>query len=163
MTEDQGPGGRTLIVGAGSSVRTDDGAGLLVVRRLRREGLPHGVEAEELRGGWTDLLERLGSYERIVIVDAMDAGEVPGTVLEIAPAGAGSGDRMRLAGSHLLGLAETLALAEALGLPRSAELRVIGIQVEDAMSISDTCTPAVEAAIALACARVRRIVASPPR
>jgi len=142
-------------------MRTDDGAGLQAVRRLRLEGLPPGVEAEELRGGWSDLLVRLGSFERVVIVDAMDAGEAPGTVREIDPAVAGSGDGARLAGGHLLGLAEVLALAEALGLPRPAELRVIGIQVEDAASISDRCTPAVEAAIAPACAWVRRIIAGP--
>lgn len=148
-------------MGAGNPLRTDDGAGLRVVRRLRLDGLPTGVDTWELHGGWTDLLEKLGSYERIVVVDAMDAGEIPGTVLELEPAMIQRGDGTRFAGSHLLGLAETLALAEALGLPRPAELRVIGIQVEDAMSFSERCTQAVEAAIPGACARVRQILSGP--
>jgi hydrogenase maturation protease len=159
-----GEGGteRILILGLGNSMRRDDAVGLLVVRRLLAEGLPRDVGAAEVTGGGTSLLDRLGDCDRLIVVDALDdreAGHLPGSVVELDPASIRSAAESSLAGGHLLGVGDALALAEAVGLPRPVRVRVIGVQVADAASFSEECSPPVAAAVATACARIREMLA----
>ena len=83
MQKGSGGSALTLLVGVGNPIRGDDGVGVHVVRRLRERGLPDGCVAEELHGGWLNLLDRLHRFRRVVVVDALDAGLEPGTVVEV--------------------------------------------------------------------------------
>ncbi len=150
---------RILVLGIGNPIRRDDGAGLHVVRRLRQEGLPPGVDALEVIGGWTALLDRLGECDRLIVVDAVDAGLPAGSVVDLDPAATRPGAKSPLAGGHSLDLGEALALAGTLGLPRPSTVRVVGIQAEDLSSFSEECSPSVAASIGEACARVRSLLA----
>jgi hydrogenase maturation protease len=149
---------RVLVLGIGNPLRRDDGIGLHVVRRLRKEGLPPGVGVAELSGGWTALLDRLGGCDRLIVVDAADVGLPAGSVVELDPAAIRSGAKSSLAGGHFLDLGETLALAETVGLPRPSSVRVVGIQVADTSTFSEECSPPVAAAIGEACTRVRSLL-----
>jgi hydrogenase maturation protease len=152
---------RVLVLGIGNPLRRDDGIGLHVVRRLRKEGLPPGVGVAELSGGWTALLDRLGGCDRLIVVDAADVGLPAGSVVELDPAAIRSGAKSSLAGGHFLDLGETLALAETVGLPRPSSVRVVGIQVADTSTFSEECSPPVAAAIGEACTRVRTLLTVP--
>jgi hydrogenase maturation protease len=162
MKSPPGQGGavrpRVLVLGIGNPLRSDDGAGLHVVRRLLREGLPAGVCASELTGGWTSLLDRLGACDRLIVVDAADVGLPPGSIVDLDPAAIRSGAKSSLAGGHFLDLREALALADTVGLPRPSVVRVLGIQAADTVSLSEECSPEVTAAIGAACARVRKLI-----
>jgi hydrogenase maturation protease len=127
------------------------------VRRLVAEGLPGGCEVEELHGGWLTLLGRLGQWDRIVVVDAVDLGLSPGELVELEfPS---ESEVAPPEGGHALGLQEVLAIAAVTGEPLPGEVRVLGIQVADVASFSERCSGPVEAAIPLACASIRRILA----
>ena len=110
-----------LVIGLGNELRGDDVAGLLAARELRALAVK-GVEVEEHSGDVAALAESLATHEEVVIVDAV-AGRAPvGTVLAFIPSVALDGAR---SSSHGLGVAEALALAQALG--AAPRVRLIGI------------------------------------
>lgn len=141
------------IIGIGSPVAGDD-LGWLAIDWLRNAGFDRDAELLTLDRPGPALVEYLRPDVRVILIDAMDAGLPPGSVRELAPddviirAGAPS--------SHHLGLAETLALARALGgLPRY--LFVIGIQMGADIAGRDGQREAFSALSA----RVRRMMQAP--
>ncbi|HEV2169648.1 MAG TPA: hydrogenase maturation protease, partial [Candidatus Binatus sp.] len=102
-----------LILGCGNDDRSDDAAGLLVVRRLRELG----IEAHEHGGDALGLIEAWSGAREVVVIDAVVRGTDPDTVRE-APCS-----------THNLGLAEAIELARVLGrLP--AKLTIYGIEAK---------------------------------
>lgn len=70
----------TLVIGIGNNLMTDDGAGVHVIARLEKAGLPDAVEL--IDGGTLGftLLESVESARRLIVVDAAQLGAEPGTV-----------------------------------------------------------------------------------
>jgi hydrogenase maturation protease len=70
-----------LVVGLGNSLMGDDGVGWHVAQRLATD--PRLPDAAEVIDGGTDLLRRCAEIEgreRVVVVDAMRGGDLPGSV-----------------------------------------------------------------------------------
>lgn len=117
----------TLVLGIGNLVMSDDGVGVRAVQHLARaHRFPPGVTL--LDGGTLglDLLPRLEGVELLVVVDAIESGNVPGTVVRLA------GDEVPIAlatkvSPHQMGLKDLLAVADLQGhLPEHVVL--VGIQ-----------------------------------
>ena len=71
---------KTLIIGIGNSLMTDDGAGVHVIEALEKMNLPADVE---LMDGGTlgfTLLESVETADRLIVVDAANLEAEPGTV-----------------------------------------------------------------------------------
>ena len=78
------PPTKTLILGVGNLLLSDEGVGLRVVERLATTyDLPEGVRI--LDGGTLglDLLYYLEGVENLLIVDAVEMGKEPGTLLRL--------------------------------------------------------------------------------
>jgi len=78
------PPTKTLILGVGNLLLSDEGVGLRVVERLATTyDLPEGVRI--LDGGTLglDLLYYLEGVENLLIVDAVEMGKEPGTLLRM--------------------------------------------------------------------------------
>jgi hydrogenase maturation protease len=123
----------TLVLGLGNPLRGDDGLGPAVIRWLQARGLPSGVTAVDGGTSGLELVLTLAGdlqgrpYRRALIVDAADLGRAPGEWVRFTPEQV----RLRVHESalslHAAGLAEALALGEALGtLPR--EVVLFGVQ-----------------------------------
>ena len=148
------PGGSgVLIACVGNVLRADDGFGPAVAARLEGK-LPPGARLVETGiGGIALVQELLAGYRGLVIVDALDNGSEPGTVLALEPEVAG--EPAHVPDVHLP--ARVLALAKALGvLPQ--RLALVGCQPADADGLGEQLSPAVERAVPLAAAKVREIV-----
>lgn len=77
---------RVLIVGVGNVLHGDDGFGVEVAHRLSASDLPAGVTVAETGIGGIHLVhELMAGYDALVVVDAVDHGRPPGTVLVIEP------------------------------------------------------------------------------
>ena len=76
---------KTLILGIGSVLRGDDAIGIRTVEALEKQGLPEevSVKAGDISG--LDILKYFPGYDDIVIVDAADMGEEPGTIKVFDP------------------------------------------------------------------------------
>ena len=114
------------IIGIGNEWRSDDAAGLEVVRRLRRLGRPD-MKLIEMHGEPAGLLDRWEGDQSVVLVDAVHSGAPPGTIHRFDARSAPVRGDLHRASSHHLSVAEAIELGRVLGrLPRSLEL--IGIE-----------------------------------
>lgn len=111
-----------LILGCGNDDRSDDAAGLLVVRRLRDLGID-AYESDAL-----SLLDAWSGAREVVVVDAVVSGAPPGTITSWDAAAPLAAGEFRCS-THNLGLAEAIELARVLGrLP--AKLTIYGIEAK---------------------------------
>lgn len=149
------PAVTTAVIGLGSPLMGDDGVGIVALERLHADFVADPTLA------WVDggtsglaLLPALESARRVLLLDAIDAGAAPGTVVELA------GDELpcRLAAKlspHQIDVGELLALAALRGaLPE--QLVALGVQPER-VELGVGLSPAVAAALdgLLAGARAR--------
>ena len=71
--------GRILIAGLGNLLLMDDGVGVHAVRELRK-GVPRGVVAAEVGTAILSALHLFEDADKVLAIDAMQAGGTPGTV-----------------------------------------------------------------------------------
>lgn len=118
----------TLVLGIGNILLADDGVGVRAIEALRRTAVPAGVDVVDGGTAGADLLDILAERQKVIVVDAVDVGAQPGTVVRLSPEDLGSvGDRG--ISLHEVGLAQALAMVELLGIgPRKAI--ILGVQVE---------------------------------
>ena len=75
---------KTLLLGLGNPILKDDSVGLKVVRELGDKVAEEDVHIEEASFANIDLLESIGSYDRLIIVDSIKTKEEdPGRTLSI--------------------------------------------------------------------------------
>ncbi len=82
------PDSRPIVVlGLGNMLMTDDGIGLAALARLQDEWfIPPGVDLVD-GGTWgMNLLPVIESAHRLLVLDAIDHGREPGTLLELRDA-----------------------------------------------------------------------------
>ena len=73
-----------LVVGIGNTIMRDDGAGPRVIARLRaRFSFPPDVELVECETSAVDLLSRLERVKRLILVDAVETGGPPGSMVRL--------------------------------------------------------------------------------
>jgi hydrogenase maturation protease len=139
----------TLVLGLGNPFRGDDGIGPEVVAALRQETLSPDVTIID---GGTPGLETVliwQNHQRVIVVDAADMGLDPGRWKRFLPEDAIWGvNKAEMQGTmHSAGLAEALALAEALDM-LPPELIFYGIQparLDWSVGLSSEVQPAVTA------------------
>lgn len=120
-------GKRTLVIGIGNPLMSDDGLGRKVLEKLAQEDLPQGVELIELgTPGW-GLAANFEGYQKVVIIDAVRMGQKPGTWRRFSPQQVRFVTRDTTLSLHGPGLAESLELAQALDL-LPEELIIYGVE-----------------------------------
>jgi hydrogenase maturation protease len=108
---------------------SDDGVGVKVVQRLR-EDYRFPPEVTVVDGGTLglDLLPLLEGVDKLLVVDAVETGEAPGTIVRLSGADIPIVLKTKLS-PHQMGLQDLLLVAELMGcLPR--EMVLLGIQPE---------------------------------
>jgi hydrogenase maturation protease len=77
---------RILVAGVGNLLQGDDGFGVEVAHRLQSLTLPPEVKVVETGTGGIHLVQEiLGGFDALIMVDAVDRGRPPGTVMVIEP------------------------------------------------------------------------------
>jgi hydrogenase maturation protease len=151
---------KTLVVGLGNPILTDDGVGIYVVRDAAARCRRSDVTFAEASVGGLRLLDRLAGHERIIIVDAIQTrGGQPGDIYRFKQT-SGNGRLRPLhpddfcaslhsGSTHDLSLCGALALGRGMGmvLPADEDILIIAIEVEDVLNFGEQCTPAVAAAV----------------
>ena len=150
---------KTVVIGVGNCARADDGVGPMVARRLG-DRVPHGVFVKVCDGDATRLIEAWENADRVILIDAVQTGAAVGTIHRFE----GRDDRIRAElrahSTHGLGVAEAIALAQALGrLPD--DFTVLGIESER-FGLREDLSPEVVAAVDGAVERVLEELHSRP-
>jgi hydrogenase maturation protease len=140
---------KTLILGIGTLLRTDDGAGPHVIKALSKEQLGEKVDLTDDVSG-LDILDAIAGYDRVILVDAIQGGGgKPGTIYQFSLNDFGNGQTLHSFSTHLnMDFPTMLALGRKLFPEKMPEdISIIAIEAEDVRTISDRCTEAVEKAI----------------
>lgn len=147
---------KTLVVGLGNPILTDDGVGVKVAyqveEELAKEDNRDSTVTEASVGGLR-LMELVLGYELVIIIDAMyhpngNNGQVPGTIHEMTAQDLRDiSPTQHSASAHDTSLVTALDMAEAMGLPVPKEILIFAVEVEEIFVFSDEPTPAVAEAI----------------
>jgi hydrogenase maturation protease len=149
---------RTLVLGFGNDLAGDDAIGLEIVRALSAEigcaGADAEIDIEETSESFLVLLDHVGRYRRIFIVDAMlgDPAQV-GKVLRFA--GGVGGGAWTASLSHTVGLDAVLDLARRAGCDPLPDVVVLGIVIEKQVVFSEHMDERVRAAAPVALSILR--------
>lgn len=135
-----------LVLGVGNTLLKDEGVGVLVARRLQEMNLPENVEV--LEGGVLgfDLLDHMEEREKIVVIDAVDGGDAPGTVYRLTRKEIDEGNTTCMTSLHEVDLPHVFSTADMMGVEIEPMI-LIGIQPKVIDMGYDELTPEVEAAI----------------
>jgi hydrogenase maturation protease len=155
---------KILVAGVGNVLRADDGFGVEVARRLVGVPLPGCVRVVETGIAGIALVQELqDGYDALVVVDAVDRGRIPGTVMLIEPDVVDvhtlEPDRRHdlLADMHLATPELAMMLAKALGVLPSNVL-MVGCQPVDAQAVGQGLSAVVGAAVERAVEEITRHV-----
>jgi len=153
---------RVLVAGVGNTLRSDDGFGVAVARRLEGMPLPEGVRVVETGiSGMTLVQELMEGYDALIVMDTVDRGRPPGTIMLIEPdlpdPNEMSHDQRHemTANTHLATPSQVMMMAKAMGnLPDRVVL--VGCQPVDAEGLGMELSPEVAAAVEVAITEVCR-------
>lgn len=107
---------RTLVIGIGNPLQSDDGLGVQASLMLENKNLPAHVHVEELgTPGW-GLLARMDGWPRVYVIDAVQMGQPPGTWQRFNQDEVSLVSQSGPVSLHEAGLAESLELANTLGI-----------------------------------------------
>lgn len=135
------------VIGLGQSAAGDDGVGLEVVRRLRKDSRAASVPGLEIIevADATLLIDALATPKPAIIVDAMLA-DTPGRVVMLGMDDLGSADTS-LVSSHGMSVTQGIELAQVLlGEAFCTDLTVLGITIDRPAQYSEGLSPVVLAA-----------------
>jgi hydrogenase maturation protease len=135
----------TLVLGLGNLVHADDGLGVHAIGRLQCDArVPHDVRLLDGGTQGLGLLHHLSGLRRLLVIDAIDAGEPSGTLLRFE--GKALHGLPGKASVHQLGFADLMVALQLLG-DSPGEIVVLGVQPEST-DWSAELTPRVEKALA---------------
>lgn len=155
---------RVLVVGVGNVLHGDDGFGVAVAERLSQRELPSTVDVAETGIGGIHLVhELMAGYDALVVVDAVDRGRPPGTVMvieadvvDVEPMPVEQRHDL-LADMHLATPERALMVAKAVGVLPERTI-MIGCQPVEIETLGIGLTSVVDAAVDTAVAEIERLV-----
>jgi hydrogenase maturation protease len=151
---------RTLVLGLGNPILSDDGIGPRVAQEVQHVlgDHPDVVIVTSSRGG-LDLAEHMAGFGQAVVVDAIQTGAPPGTIHRLDVWGIPT---QLTASAHGINLRMALEVARRAGarLPVDEAIDIVAVEVEDVLTFREGLGPAVEAAVPFAVQAVLDILGS---
>lgn len=145
---------KTLIIGLGNPILTDDGVGVKVAMELEKvidlDAHPNLTITEACAGG-IRLMEVMLGYERVVLIDAYylnPENTTPGKIHHLSLDDLRSvSPTQHSTSAHDTSLVTALDAAEKMGYQIPREFIIYAVEVENILEFSETPTPAVAEAI----------------
>ena len=135
---------KTLILGIGNPILSDDGIGIRVARRFK-ENNP-ALEVVETSEVGMALLEILNDHDRAIIIDSIKTdGGIPGELYKLDLADLKFSTNFPT--SHGIGIATAVELGQQLGYKMPKYVSVYAVEIKDNTTFSEQCTKEIEACI----------------
>jgi hydrogenase maturation protease len=115
-----------LVLGVGNLVHSDDGLGVHAIRKLNNDPrIPSDIVLMDGGTQGLSLLPHISSSQRLLVIDALDAGEAPGTLLRLE--GKAIENLPGKASVHQLGFADLMVALALLG-ESPKQIVLLGVQ-----------------------------------
>jgi hydrogenase maturation protease len=151
---------RTLVLGLGNPILTDDAVGMIVAKEVGRRLDRDDVVVSQATVGGLGLLELVVGYDRVIVVDAIrtESG-VPGQVHRLSPEQFHG--NLRAASTHDVTFDTALELGRRLLKDIPQEIVILAVEAADTETFGEELTPAVAAAVPEVVALVLEEIESP--
>lgn len=78
---------KILIIGIGNTLLQDEGVGVYIIRELQKMNLPDNIYLIDGGSGELHLMDYMNKgIDKVMIIDAIKGGRVPGTTFRLSPA-----------------------------------------------------------------------------
>ncbi len=132
-----------LVLGVGNLLMKDEGVGVHAALKMLDMPLPPSVEIIDGGTAGVDLLYYMENREKIIIIDAIQTDEPPGTIFRLTPVNIISSiARNKHFSLHQPGVAELLKVAQAIEQPIK-DVVIFAVQPAD-ISIGTELSPILE-------------------
>jgi hydrogenase maturation protease len=142
---------RTLVIGLGNPILTDDGVGVKVayaVQDALATSRRNDVTVAEASVGGLRLMEMMMGYDRVILIDALLHDAMPGTVRRMTLEDLRTiSPTQHSTCAHDTNLVTALNMGQQIGLPLPKEITIYAVGVENVTWFGEHPTPAVAEAI----------------
>jgi hydrogenase maturation protease len=137
---------KTLVLGMGNPILSDDGAGIRVAQAVGKQLNDPQITVAETSEAGLRLLDSIVGYDKVIIIDAVqtEKGQA-GQIYHMEPQDFSL--TKHFSSPHQINLATSLELGNALNLAMPQKITIFAIEAKDITSFSEKCTPEVEQAI----------------
>ncbi len=155
---------RTIVIGLGNPILTDDGVGVKVAYEVEKrlgDNIPTNLTITEASVGGLRLMELLVGYDRAIIIDAIQTrNDCPtGSIFtmnlddlrEISPT-------QHSSSAHDTSLVTALDAGREIGMKLPDDITIFAVEVENILDFSEQPTPAVSNAIPIVVKMVLEIL-----
>ena len=137
---------KTLILGYGNPILTDDGVGIRIAQKIKEEN-PY-LEVIETSGAGIALIDHVAGYDKLVIIDSIKTeqgktGELYKLELEDLKPTA------HFSSSHGIDIATAFKLGESLGYKMPKHISLYAVEIRDNTTFGEECTEEIEKRIPL--------------
>jgi len=149
---------KSIVVGLGNPILTDDGVGNKVAEILKNKVGPE-VEVVEASLAGFNLLDLLTGYDTAILVDAIQTkGGKVGDIYKLNKDDLAFSQR--LASVHDINLYTAWQLGDQLGVKLPEKLIIFVVEVDDVLTFSEKLTPKIAEVVPKVCELVLRELAS---
>jgi hydrogenase maturation protease len=135
---------KTLILGMGNPILSDDGVGLVLAERLK--GMIDGVDVASNPMIDLSLLDDILGYEVVYLIDAMTTrAGIPGELKKIHEDD--SVGTLHLFSSHGMNFFELMKLGRSLGYDMPKVGGIYGIEIGDEVEFNESLSPVIQGRI----------------
>jgi len=148
---------KTLVLGLGNPILSDDGVGHYVARALEEKLNRPDVTVTQASVAGLDFLDLLTGYDKAIIIDTIQTrGGKTGKVYRLKPE---AFDHTKNQSTpHHLNFATVLELGKRLNIPLPGKIVIYAVEADDVNTFSDKCTPEVAKVIPMVTDMVMREV-----
>ena len=134
---------KTLVLGIGNDILTDDGIGPRIVNDLKAADLSSGIHMLTTTLGGLEILEIIKNYEKVIIIDAIRTQNgTPGEIYLFTPAD--FKETLHLSNLHDINFLTALELGKKLDIPLPEEICIIAIEIVEDQVFGTSFTPVIE-------------------
>jgi hydrogenase maturation protease len=134
---------KTLILGIGNDILTDDGIGPKLVLDLQKQEYADNIHFKNAFLGGLEILELIHGFNQVIFIDAMITGKgIPGTVYQFSPDD--FKETLHLSNLHDANFLTTLELGKKMNMSLPSDIHIIAIEIIEDRVFSDHFSPEIE-------------------
>lgn len=137
---------KTLILGLGNPIRGDDGVGIRIAEKLKKQIKDENVEVKEASIGGLGILGLIQGYDRVIVIDSIQTKNGrPGQIHKLKPSDLGSS--IYTSWPHEINFTTTLSLGRKLKIQMPKVIDIYAVEIKKNITFAEECTPEISQAI----------------
>jgi hydrogenase maturation protease len=148
---------KTLVLGVGNPILSDDGVGVRIVEELKKVISDRDIDFRCESTSGLDIIEMVRGYDKLIIVDAIQTRKMnSGSIMKLAFSDLLDAGTVHFSNLHDVDMATALNLGKEISAKMPEKVIVFAVEVANIVDFSEALSPAVENAVPMAVKRIRK-------